>query len=65
MKFKESPVQLNLVLQSDCDFTDDAVTKALDKIKVNKTLELDCMAARVSKETKYQTRKPLTILFNR
>ena len=31
------PSQPNLIPSSNCNFTEDAVTKALDKIKVNKT----------------------------
>ena len=44
----------NLIYWSDCDFTEDAVTKALDKIKVNKTPDPDCIALGVLKEMKYQ-----------
>ena len=56
--------QLNLNHFSDCDFTEDAVTKALDKIKVNKTPGFDCIAPRILKKAKYQISKPLAILFN-
>ena len=45
-----TPAQHNLITLSDCDFTEDAVTKALDKIKVNKTPGPDCIAPRVLKE---------------
>ena len=51
---------------SDCDFTEDAVTKVLDKFKVNITLDPDYIAPRVLlKETKYQISKPFAILFNK
>ena len=39
-----TPDQPNLIPLSDCDFTEDTVTKALDKIKVNKTPSPDCFA---------------------
>ena len=38
---------------SNCDFTEDVVTKAFDKTKVNKTPGPDCIAPRVLKEAKY------------
>ena len=44
---KITPAQHNLIPLSDCDFTEDAVTKALDKIKIYKTLGTDCIAPRV------------------
>ena len=39
-----TPAQPNLIPLSDCDFTEDTVTKSLDKIKVNKTPGPDCIA---------------------
>ena len=45
-----SPAQPNLILLSDCDFTEDTVTKALGKIQVNKTPDPDCFASRVLKK---------------
>ena len=63
-----TPAQLNLIPLiplSDCDFTDCAVTKAFDKIKVNKTLGLDCIAPRVLKEAKYQISNSLALLFSK
>ena len=59
------PAQPNSIPLDDCNFTEDAVTKALDKIKVNKTPGPDYIAPRVLKEAKYQISKPLTILFNK
>ena len=58
-----TPAQPNLILLSDCDFTEDTVTKAFDKIKVNTAPGSDCIAPRVLKEAKYQIRKPLAIRF--
>ena len=40
----------NLIPLSNCHFTEDAVTKALDKIKVNKNPGSDYIALRVLKE---------------
>ena len=51
---KITPAQPNLISSSNCDFTEDAVTKVLDKTKVNKTHGPDCIALRVLKEAKYQ-----------
>ena len=56
-----TPVQRNLINLSDWDFTEDVVTKALDKIKVNKTPGPDCIALRILKEAKYQISKLLSI----
>ena len=39
---KITPAQSNLNHLSDCDFTENAATKALDKIKVNKIPGPDC-----------------------
>ena len=36
--------QSNLIPSSDCDFTEDNITMALDMIKVNKTSDPDCIA---------------------
>ena len=36
------PAQPNLIPLNNCNFTEDAVNKALDKIKVNKIPGLDC-----------------------
>ena len=47
---KITPAQHNLIPLSDFDFTDDAVTKALDKIKVNKTPGPDRIASRVLRD---------------
>ena len=47
---KITPAQHNLISFSDCDLTEDTVTKALDKIIVNKTSGPDCIAPRVLKE---------------
>ena len=41
---KISPAQPYLIPLSDCDFTEDAITKALDRSKVNKTPNPDCIA---------------------
>ena len=46
-------MQPDFILSSDYYFMSDAVTKALDKVKVNKTLCLDCIAPRDLKEKKY------------
>ena len=59
------PAQSNLILLSDCYFTEYAVNKALVMIKVNKTPGPDYIALRVLKEAKYQISKLLTILFNK
>ena len=59
------PAQPTLIPLSDCDFTEDAVTKAFDNIEVNKTLGPDYIAPRVLKEAKYQICKLLAILFNK
>ena len=48
-----TPAQPNLIPLRDCDFTEDTVTKTIDKIKVNKTLGPGCIAPRVLKEAKY------------
>ena len=48
------PAQLDLIPLSDYNFTEDTITKALDKIKVYKTPGPDCIAWRVLKEAKYQ-----------
>ena len=57
-------VQPNLILLNDCDFTEDAVIKVLDKIKVYKTPGPDCIIQHVLIKAKYQIYKPLMILFN-
>ena len=49
---------------SDCDSTEDTVTTALDRIKVNKTPSPDCIAPKVLRERTYQISKPLAIPFN-
>ena len=49
----------------NCDFTEDTLTKFLDKVKVNKITDPNCTAPRVLKEAKYQIDKPLVILFNK
>ena len=49
-----TPDQPILIPLSDCDFTKDTITKALD-----------CIPPRVLKEPKYQISKPLIILFNK
>ena len=48
------PAQPNLVPLKDCNFTEDAVTKTFDNIKVNRTSGLHFIASRVLKEAKYQ-----------
>ena len=60
-----TPALPNWTPLSNCDFTEDTITKALNKIKVNKTPGPDCVAPRILKEAKYQIRKPLAILFNK
>ena len=45
-----APAKTNLIPWSDCHFTDNTVTKTLDKIKVNKTPGPDCFAPRILKE---------------
>ena len=60
-----TPAKPNLIPLSDCEFTEDTVTKALDTIKVNKTPGLDCIAPRVLKEATYQISKPFAILINK
>ena len=57
------PAQSNLIPLSGYNLTEDAVSKALDEIKVNKTPGLDFIAPTVLKEAKYQISKPLMILF--
>ena len=51
-----SPTQPNSIPWSDCHFTEDTVTKALDKIKVNKTLGPDCIASslKINKVSNHQ-----------
>ena len=49
------PAQPNLIPLSDCSFTEDAVTKVLDKIKVNKTLDLDYIAPTIWKRQKIKS----------
>ena len=39
-----APAQPNIISLSDCNITEDVVTKALDKIKVNKTPGPDYIA---------------------
>ena len=39
-----TPDQPNWIPLSDCDFIEDSVTKALDKIKISKTPGPDCIA---------------------
>ena len=60
-----TPAQSNLIPLSDCDITEDTVTKTLDNIKINKTPDLDCIAPKVLKDAKYQISKHLAILFNK
>ena len=62
---KSRPAQPNLIPLSDFNFTEDAVTEALDKTKVNKTSGSDCIAPVVLNQAKYQFSKPLTMLFNK
>ena len=59
------PARLDIISLSDCSFTEDAVTKALGKMKVNKTPGPDYITPRVLKEPKHQISKPLTILLNK
>ena len=54
-----TPAKPNSIPLSDCHFTEDTATKALDKIKVNKTPDPDCIAPRILKEATYQISKPL------
>ena len=60
-----TPAKPNLIPLSDCHFTEDTVTKALDNIKMNKTSNPDSIAPRVLKEATYQISKSLAILFNK
>ena len=62
---KLTPAQPNFIPLSDCNFNEDAITKALDNIKANKLPGPDCIASTVLKEAKYQIIKPFTILFNK
>ena len=45
-----NPAQPSLIPLSDCDLTEDAVTKALDEIKTSKTPGPDCIAPTFLKE---------------
>ena len=60
-----TPAQPNLIPLSDCYFTEDAVTKVLDKINVNKIPGPDCTVPRILKQAKCQISKPFAILFNK
>ena len=57
-------VPSNIVID-DYNFDEDAIIKALDKMKVDKSPGPDGIAPRVLKEAKYQICKPLSILFNK
>ena len=54
-----TPAKPNLIVLNACDFNEDTVTKALDEIKVNKTLGPDCIVLRVLREATYQVSKHL------
>ena len=62
---EETSMQRNIAPLSNCNFSENAVMKALDKINGNKTPGPDCIAPRVLKETKLQVCKPLSIIFNK
>ena len=54
---KITPAKPNLIPLNNCDFTEDAVTKALDKIKVNKNPAPDCIPPSLKriKKSNHQT----------
>ena len=62
---EEISTQRNTAPLSNCNFSDNAVIKALDKINANKTSGPDCIAPRVLKEAKFQLCRPLSILFTK
>lgn len=55
----------NLASFNFCNFSEDAVIKALGKLNANKTPGPDGIAPRVLKEAKHQIFKPLSIIFNK
>ena len=62
---EETSIQRNKTPLSNCNFSDNAVIKALNKINANKTSGPDCIAPRVLKEAKFQLCRPLSILFTK
>ena len=65
MVFKNTSTQRNIAQLNNCNFSENAVIKALDKINGNKTPGPDCKAPRVLKEEKFQICKPLSVMFNK
>ena len=57
--------QSNFIPLSDRVFTEDAVTKTLDRIKVNKSSGPNCITLKIFEDERYQISKPLLILFNK
>ena len=62
---QETSTPRNIVPLSNCNFSDNAVIKALDKMNANKTSGPDCITPRVLKEAKFQLCKPLSMLFTK
>ena len=48
-----------------CDFDDDEIIKVIHKIKIHKTPSPDYILSHISKETKFQISKPLSLLFTK